>query len=162
MLWFALSLKYVSVQHRQYRYDTLLATNADLWAELLLMDDIATTHMKTYQVWHHRRLLIQQLKTPIPELAFIERTLDIDTKNYHTWGYRQWLLAHFNDDALWAGELPYVEKMLASDVRNNSAWHHRFFVLWSSGVRKGDENREETLRRELKWVPALMYIFSTY
>ncbi|KAF8591333.1 protein prenylyltransferase [Ramaria rubella] len=136
----------------QYRYETLLALNADLKAELLLMDDIASTHMKTYQVWHHRRLLVQQLNAPIPELAFIADTLDIDPKNYHTWAYRQWLLAHFNDDAMWSGELPYVEEMLSNDVRNNSAWHHRFFVVWMNGVRKGDENREEALRRELNFV----------
>ncbi|KAF8524298.1 hypothetical protein BU17DRAFT_74781 [Hysterangium stoloniferum] len=136
----------------QYRYDTLIAMNADLKAELLLMDGIATTHMKTYQVWHHRRLLIQQLKTPIPELAFIAGILEIDTKNYHTWAYRQWLLAHFNDDVMWAGELPYVEEMLIYDVRNNSAWHHRFFVVWASGVRTGDGNRQDTLRRELNFV----------
>jgi len=113
------------------------------------MDEIGTEHMKTYQVWHHRRLLLQILKTPVPELAFIESVLDIDSKNYHTWSYRQWLLAHFNDDALWTGEIPYVERMLEKDFRNNSAWHHRFFVVWDSGVHTGDENREETLRREL-------------
>lgn len=137
---------------RQYRYETLLATNADLKAELLLMHEIASLHLKTYQVWHHRRLLLQELKTPAPELDFIASILDIDTKNYHTWSYRQWLLAHFNDDNLWAGELPYVEEMISDDVRNNSAWHHRFFVVWTSGVRKGDECREDTLRRELKYV----------
>ncbi|KIJ25487.1 hypothetical protein M422DRAFT_273526 [Sphaerobolus stellatus SS14] len=136
----------------QYRYDTLIATKADLKAELLLMDDIGSEHMKTYQVWHHRRLLIQILKTPIPELAFIESVLDIDSKNYHTWSYRQWLLAHFNDESLWAGEILYVERMLEADVRNNSAWHHRFFVVWDNGVRAGDENREEVLRRELAYV----------
>lgn len=136
---------------RQYRYEILLATNADLKAELLLMDEIATLHLKTYQVWHHRRLLLKQLKTPTPELHFIASILDTDTKNYHTWAYRQWLLAHFNDDTMWAGELPYVEKMLSDDVRNNSAWHHRFFVVWTSGVRKGDEDQEDTLKRELKY-----------
>ena len=138
--------------YRQYRYETLLATNADLKAELLLMDDIASQHLKTYQVWHHRRLLIQHLKTARPELAFIASILEHDAKNYHTWSYRQWLLAHFNDDSLWAGELPYVEEMLSNDLRNNSAWHHRFFVVWGSGVRQGDENRQDTLRRELKYV----------
>jgi len=136
----------------QYRYHTLLAIGADLKAELLLMDDIATEHMKTYQIWHHRRLLIEKLKTPIPELAFIEGVLDIDGKNYHTWSYRQWLLAYFNDPVMWAGEIPYIERMLEEDVRNNSAWHHRFFVVWDSGIRGGDENREETLRRELWFV----------
>jgi len=136
----------------QYRYQTLLAIKAPLDVELHLMDEIATKHLKTYQVWHHRRLLLTQLRTPAPELAFIAKGLQQDVKNYHTWAYRQWLLAHFDDEEnLWPGELPFVEEMLTHDVRNNSAWHHRFFVVFQSGVRAGDEDREEVVRRELSY-----------
>ena len=74
----------------------------------------------------------------------------VDTKNYHTWAYRQWLLAEFNSPELWAGELDFVEMMLRHDVRNNSAWHHRFFVVWESGVREGEIDREAVLRREIE------------
>ena len=84
------------------------------------MDEVAVNNMKTYQVWHHRRLLITQLtsasttaapaKDPVDtattELEFIGNVLAVDTKNYHTWSYRQWLLAHFDDAGLWLGELP--------------------------------------------------------
>ena len=111
--------------------------------------------MKTYQVWHHRRLLLTALRSldiAKAELAFIARVLQRDAKNYHTWSYRQWLLAHFNDEeagGLWAGERAWVEELLEDDVRNNSAWHHRFFVVWASGVRSGDEDREAVCRREL-------------
>lgn len=91
-----------------------------------------------------------KLKDPLPELAFIKQGLvEVDAKNYHTWAYRQWLLLHFNDDILWGGELDFAEEMIDADVRNNSAWNHRFFVVWQSGVRKGDEDREAVLRREL-------------
>lgn len=140
----------------QYRYRTLQATGADLEAELRLMDDFAVTNMKTYQVWHHRRLLLTALRSSpaaaAAELAFTARVLGADAKNYHTWSYRQWLLAHFNDEAeggLWAGERAWIEELLEKDVRNNSAWHHRFFVVWASGVRRGDEDREAVCRREL-------------
>ncbi|KAH9932904.1 protein prenylyltransferase [Fomitopsis serialis] len=106
--------------------------------ELRLMDDFAVTNMKTYQVWHHRRLLLTALRSPpagAAELAFTARVLGADAKNYHTWSYRQWLLAHFNDEAeLWAGERAWIEALLEKDVRNNSAWHHRFFVVWASGA----------------------------
>ena len=83
----------------------------------------------------------------------VDDVLSEDAKNYHTWSYRQWILAHFNDEQrLWASELPYVEELLEEDVRNNSAWHHRFFVVFSSGVRVGDEDREQVLKRELSYV----------
>jgi len=129
-----------------------VAIKAPLDVELRLMDEIAIKHLKTYQVWHHRRLLLIQTGNPASELAFINNIFDVDEKNYHTWSYRQWILAYFNDDELWSRELSFVENMLMRDVRNNSAWHHRFFVVFQSGVRKGEEDRDVTIRRELKYV----------
>lgn len=137
----------------QYRYETLLSINAPLDVELKLMDELAVKYLKTYQVWHHRRLLLTITRKPLQELDFITRSLTADTKNYHTWSYRQWLLAYFNDeDELWTGELDFVDAMLAQDVRNNSAWHHRFFVVWGCGVREGEGDRERVYKRELTYV----------
>ncbi|GBE88708.1 protein prenylyltransferase [Sparassis latifolia] len=137
----------------QYRYHTLIALGSPLEDELRLMDKYAIDFLKTYQVWHHRRLLLTALRSTdaaAAELNFIARALGADAKNYHTWSYRQWVLAHFNNEArLWAGERAWVEELLDKDVRNNSAWHHRFFVVWLAGVRAGDEDREEVLKREL-------------
>ncbi|KAG6839489.1 hypothetical protein C0991_002174, partial [Blastosporella zonata] len=88
-------------------------------------------------------------RKPAPELKFIAKSLEADVKNYHTWSYRQWLLAFFNDDELWAGELDFVDEMIVHDVRNNSAWHHRFFVVFQSGLREGETDRARIVRREL-------------
>jgi protein farnesyltransferase/geranylgeranyltransferase type-1 subunit alpha len=138
--------------NRQYRYETLLAIGSPLDIELKLMDELAVKHLKTYQVWHHRRLLLMITRKPGPELGFVEASLKVDVKNYHTWSYRQWLLAYFNDEDLWGGELDFVDMMLVQDVRNNSAWHHRFFVVFQSGVRRGEEDRGRVIRRELTYV----------
>ncbi|EJD51260.1 protein prenylyltransferase [Auricularia subglabra TFB-10046 SS5] len=135
----------------QYRWHTLQATQADLAKETELMDELGETFLKNYQVWHHRRLLVTQTARPAHELIFSANVLRVDSKNYHTWAYRQWVLAHFNQPGLWDGERAFVEAMLQEDVRNNSAWHHRFFVVWLNGVREGDEDREEVLRRELSF-----------
>jgi len=136
----------------QYRYKTLLELNNPLDDELALMDEIAVKHLKTYQVWHHRRLLVVRTREPARELAFLSRSLRADTKNYHTWSYRQWLLAYFNEDTLWERELDFVDDLLEEDLRNNSAWHHRFFVVFQSGVRKGDEDRGAVAQREISFV----------
>ena len=126
------------------------------------MDEIATVYLKNYQVWHHRRLLLTHIYSKDPatqssdlllkELDFIEKVFEEDSKNYHTWSYRQWILSNFNLNELWAVEVPFIERMIDEDVRNNSAWHHRFFVVFDSGVRQGDENREDVLRREIVFV----------
>lgn len=85
------------------------------------MDELAVQFLKTYQVWHHRRLILIETRNPAPELLFIEKSFKVDSKNYHTWSHRQWLLAYFNDDELWSGELQFVNRMLEEDLRNNSA-----------------------------------------
>ncbi|KAJ7461812.1 hypothetical protein B0H11DRAFT_2056164 [Mycena galericulata] len=138
----------------QYRYETLVALDSPLDVEVALMDELAEKFLKTYQVWHHRRLLLLRrgAAAAAAELAFVGRLLQRDEKNYHTWAHRQWALAFFNDDALWAGELDFVDTMMNRDVRNNSAWHHRFFVVFQSGVREGEADRERVLRRELIYV----------
>lgn len=116
------------------------------------MDELAVKFLKTYQVWHHRRLLVTLTRKPAPELKFIATSLKEDAKNYHTWSYRQWLLAYFNDEDLWRGELDFVEMMMTQDVRNNSAWHHRFFVVFQSGLREGETDRARVVKRELTYV----------
>jgi len=90
------------------------------------------------------------------ELEFVGKVLgglEGDAKNYHTWSYRQWILGYFTGDRdVWLGELPFVDEMLSHDVRNNSAWHHRYFVVWGSGIREGEEDRGQVLSRELTYV----------
>lgn len=146
-----------------------MAIKSPLDEELKMMDPLATQFMKSYQVWHHRRLLFSQLTAtpltattakPLPdvfelassELEFIAGVLAIDSKNYHTWSYRQWILAHLDDERLWLGELPYVDEMLEDDVRNNSAWHHRFYITFSRGSRSSGATPQEqgdVLQREI-------------
>ena len=140
------------------------------------MDELAVKFLKTYQVWHHRRLLVTITRKAKQELAFIQKGLQVDEKNYHTWSYRQWILAHFGgtgknttitattttksttadenqlDNRLWDGELDFIESMLISDIRNNSAWHHRFFVVWACGIREGEDDRDHIFKRELTYV----------
>jgi protein farnesyltransferase/geranylgeranyltransferase type-1 subunit alpha len=137
---------------RQYRYETVVEIQWPLDTEIALMDELADKYLKTYQVWHHRRLILTLSKKAREELAFVANILQKDEKNYHTWAHRQWVLAFYNDDALWAGELDFVDTMINKDVRNNSVWHHRFFVVFQSGVRDGEEDRERVVRRELMYV----------
>ena len=72
---------------------------------------------------------------PAEETDFLAQVLSKDSKNYHVWSYRQWLVKHFN---LWAEdgpggeiELDYTDELIKADVRNNSAWNHRYFILYN-------------------------------
>lgn len=50
---------------------------------------------KNYQVWHHRRIIVEWLQEPGDELTFTETILSKDAKNYHAWQYRQWCINAF-------------------------------------------------------------------
>ena len=71
------------------------------------------------QVWFHRRACVAALHDASEELGFIATVLREDSKNYHAWGHRQWVLKTF---ALWEGELAFTDALLQEDLRNNSAW----------------------------------------
>lgn len=64
---------------------------------------------------------------PAKEQDFLMEMFAQDSKNYHVWTYRHWLVRHFK---LWDAprETQDVETLLTSDVRNNSAWNHRFML----------------------------------
>ncbi|KKY29046.1 putative farnesyltransferase alpha subunit [Phaeomoniella chlamydospora] len=91
---------------------------------------------------------MSKLSSPPPtEPAFLDCILLLDTKNYHVWTYRQWLVRHFS---LWdsPSEFSSVESFLTRDVRNNSAWNHRWFLCFgrdetSSIPKSGGEEEEE-------------------
>lgn len=75
--------------------------------------------------------------------------LEQDSKNYHVWSYRQWLVKRF-DLFEEKEELKWTESMIEEDVRNNSAWNHRWFLV--IGGREEREVEESIVERELEYV----------
>ena len=86
------------------------------------------------------------------ELSFIAEILDLDSKNYHAWQYRQWVLKTYG---LWANELDYVNDLLVNDIRNNSAWNQRYFVIAHTTGFKDDvvESELEYVERRIEFCP---------
>lgn len=72
---------------------------------------------------------------PKDEPEFLMEMFAQDSKNYHVWTYRHWLVRHFKrwDDPR---EMADVDTLLDKDVRNNSAWNHRFMLRFGP---RGDE-----------------------
>ncbi|WWD19103.1 hypothetical protein CI109_103561 [Kwoniella shandongensis] len=119
----------------QYRMATLLELKKDLEEELQLMNAFAVENLKSYQVWHHRLLLLTHIspQDPSSEIDYIHQALLPDPKNYHTWAYLHWLYSHFSTlgripDEQWKHEQQWCEEMLRVDGRNNSAWGWRWFL----------------------------------
>jgi protein farnesyltransferase/geranylgeranyltransferase type-1 subunit alpha len=124
-----------------YRFSIISALHLSIPTEIEWVNKVALKYLKNYQIWHHRHQLLEahfrsiaenpeELKAfAKSEQEFLEQMLEDDTKNYHVWSYRQFLVRKL---ALWdQDELEAVEKYITDDVRNNSAWSHRFFLVFS-------------------------------
>ncbi|KKA27859.1 hypothetical protein TD95_003248 [Thielaviopsis punctulata] len=132
-----------------YRFQIFKTLQLSFDDEVEWLNKVSLEHLKNYQIWHHRQLLVDLHYPAIStdrlavaalmrsETLFIAQMLEADTKNYHVWSYRQWLVRRL---ALWdIGELLATQNYIEEDVRNNSAWSHRFFIVFSDpAVSSGD------------------------
>jgi protein farnesyltransferase/geranylgeranyltransferase type-1 subunit alpha len=99
----------------------------DDWAfELKFLDSIGVKLQKNYQIWHHRRWIVQKLNDPSHEKAFLEDVFVEEDKNYHAWSHRIWVVKHFN---LFDGEIELIDEMIKDNPMNNSAWSYRYFLI---------------------------------
>nr|CAH7752926.1 unnamed protein product [Callosobruchus chinensis] len=119
---------YTVWQYRSFcfRREILKGLNKDLTEELNHIQKVILKHSKNYQVWHHRKVLVEWLGDASQEKYLTETVLAKDAKNYHAWQHRQWVIKTFK---LFDGELEYVDSLISDDVRNNSAWNQRYFVI---------------------------------
>lgn len=77
------------------RREILKALNKDLKDELKYIYKFIEDNPKNYQVWHHRRVLVEWLQDGSEELELTEAVLEKDAKNYHAWQHRQWAIKTF-------------------------------------------------------------------
>ncbi|KAL4913461.1 hypothetical protein BDW62DRAFT_165732 [Aspergillus aurantiobrunneus] len=114
-----------------YRAKIVFALDRDLIEELEWLNGVSLKYLKNYQIWHHRQVLMSSREhfptLPPKEMDFLMEMFAQDSKNYHVWTYRHWLVRHFG---LWDSprEFADVNSLLNSDVRNNSAWNHRYML----------------------------------
>ncbi|KAL2808577.1 hypothetical protein BJX63DRAFT_424462 [Aspergillus granulosus] len=114
-----------------YRAKIIFALEKDLSEELNWLNGISLKYLKNYQIWHHRQVIMSSRDhfptLPPKEMDFLMEMFAQDSKNYHVWTYRHWLVRHFE---LWDSprEIADISSLLNSDVRNNSAWNHRYML----------------------------------
>lgn len=110
---------------------------------VLFSSSLCTTSPKNYQIWYHRRALLEfrfkgetdDLRTiALKELSYIDRILCDDSKNYHAWSHRQWIMRTLDDAQLWTDEVQYSHSKILADPRNNSAWNQRWFALHNENM----------------------------
>ena len=117
----------------------------DAKKELYWLDLQMVENQKNYQIWHHRKLIIEKLNDPSHEKAVLKEVFFDEPKNFHAWSHRIWMIRRFNNVE---GEFDFIEDMLKDDVKNNSVWNYRFFLVQFVNNNKIDKNIVE---QEIKY-----------
>ncbi|KAK3499160.1 uncharacterized protein B0T23DRAFT_369318 [Neurospora hispaniola] len=161
-----------------YRAANIFALGISIPDEIEWLNEVALANLKNYQIWHHRHLLVEHYYPTISsdpdalaqfakqERDFLIAILSEDTKNYHVWSYRSWLVGKLG---MWEDEeeLKSIEKMIDEDVRNNSAWSHRFVLVFSNpkyatpgkaATEKDEKVPQELVDREVKYAQNKVYL----
>lgn len=116
----------------------------------LISDDLAflipllRKFPKCYWIWSYRLWLLQESTRLLPtpeaqrfwqqELALAGKMLNLDSRNFHGWGYRRTVTRVLESDEfkfeglksnMTKQEFDYTTRMIKSNLSNFSAWHNR-------------------------------------
>ncbi|KAL2862881.1 Rab geranylgeranyltransferase BET4 [Aspergillus lucknowensis] len=127
---------------------------------------------KCYWIWNYRMWLLEEAKHLLPnvvarqlwqeELALAGKMLSLDSRNFHGWGYRRFVVETLetlspkeeNQKNLTEAEFEYAKKMISTNLSNFSAWHYRTKLIQRllSEKSASDEERKQMLNDELELV----------
>lgn len=123
--------------------------NADLAVGQLIKNDLQflipllRSFPKCYWIWNYRLWLLDEARRLLSlsearriweeELALVSKMLTLDSRNFHGWGYRRFVVETLNQLAsaeesqasMTQKEFEYAKKMISANLSNFSAWHYR-------------------------------------
>jgi geranylgeranyl transferase type-2 subunit alpha len=99
---------------------------------------------KCYWIWNHRNWLLRRAESVLGaeaahklwtgELQLINKMLHADSRNFHAWGYRRFVVSQIDrlsattedqKSSLAESEFEYTTKLIKTNLSNFSAWHNR-------------------------------------
>ncbi|KAL4738308.1 hypothetical protein BDV11DRAFT_138539 [Aspergillus similis] len=148
------------------RITTLIQTDLQFLIPLL------RSFPKCYWIWNYRLWLLDEAKRLLPkaiarkvwqqELALVGKMLNLDSRNFHGWGYRRFVVETLeslfsgeeNEKSLAESEFEYAKKMIGTNLSNFSAWHYRTKLIQRllSEKSASDEERKQILDDELELI----------
>ena len=112
----------------------------ELEFEMEFTADWIQSSPKNYQVWYHRRWLIDNhCRDNIEsEQLFLSSILELDAKNYNCFSHRVFLFdlstkLDCDLETLVSAEIAFTTTLIDKDIRNNSAWSYRRHA-WKQGM----------------------------
>ncbi|KAL3479858.1 hypothetical protein BJX99DRAFT_221339 [Aspergillus californicus] len=163
---FSQAVSEVSNEASMDRITTLIKT------DLLFLIPLLRSFPKCYWIWNYRLWLLDEAKRLLPnptarklwqeELALVGKMLSLDSRNFHGWGYRRFVVETLetfpseeeNDKSLTHAEFEYAKKMIGTNLSNFSAWHYRTKLIQRLLNEKSasDEERKQMLDDELELI----------
>jgi protein farnesyltransferase/geranylgeranyltransferase type-1 subunit alpha len=83
--------------------------NFDLDEELDFLDSIIVENQKNYQIWHHRKAIVEKSQNASREKPILNLIFEDEPKNFHAWCHRIWVVRRFN---LPENEFVFSDEML--------------------------------------------------
>lgn len=99
---------------------------------------------KCYWIWNYRLWLLEEVSKLLPgddslgfwlqELSLVGKMLNLDSRNFHGWGYRRIVVAALESNqstsekpsqSMTEQEFQYTTRMIEANLSNFSAWHNR-------------------------------------
>ena len=77
--------------------------------ELNFLDSIMEENQKNYQIWHHRKVIVEKSQIFQKEKPILNEIFEEEPKNFHAWCHRIWVVRKFD---LTENELKWVEEMI--------------------------------------------------
>ncbi|KAK7525127.1 uncharacterized protein IWZ02DRAFT_224718 [Phyllosticta citriasiana] len=132
---------------------------------------------KCYWIWNHRQWLLQQSTELVPqsharrlwqeELGLVGKMLSRDSRNFHGWSYRRFVVAHLEalpsedgqNTSMTEPEFEYTTKMINTNLSNFSAWHNRTKLIprLLDERKANEETRREFLKAEFELIQKALY-----
>ncbi|TPX48842.1 hypothetical protein SeMB42_g00848 [Synchytrium endobioticum] len=95
--------------------------------DLILTQELVRHSPKSYWLWNHRRWVLAVIPSPNwgRECDLLDAMLNLDTRNFHAWDYRRYVMEASRAIRSPLDEFNYTTKKIAQNFSNYSAWHYR-------------------------------------
>nr|XP_019000169.1 geranylgeranyl transferase type-2 subunit alpha [Kwoniella mangroviensis CBS 8507]OCF63630.1 geranylgeranyl transferase type-2 subunit alpha [Kwoniella mangroviensis CBS 8507] len=125
-----------------------------LTTDLRLTTSYLLVHPKVYWIWNHRKWCLESVPDGPGdtvtwkeefwkgELKLVEKMLDADSRNFHAWDYRRYVLSSLPTQRPLSDELKYTQTKIESNFSNFSAWHCRTKTLSAIWEKEGTNQQE--------------------
>ncbi|OJJ44049.1 hypothetical protein ASPZODRAFT_145175 [Penicilliopsis zonata CBS 506.65] len=140
--------------------------------DLMFLIPLLRSFPKCYWIWNYRLWVLDEAKRLLPatvarkfwqeELVLVGKMLSLDSRNFHGWGYRRFVIQSLENlgadedgkQSRAQEEFEYANKMIGTNLSNFSAWHYRTKLIKRLLDEKsaGDEERKKMLDDELKLI----------